>query len=1040
MPEHARERWFPRGVAAGILIAMHMAVAAFAQTVQPRFEHITPADGLSNERVYTIAQTPDGAMWFGTYHGLNRYDGYSITSYTTQLYDDPTIPLKIVNRIVPDARGNLWILSRNRFLRFDLATQRFTTIQHDTSKRFDESGFYYRGLAIDSSGMIWFGALDRLQRFDPRDSSFVMFRSDSSRPDRLPVDRIMDVTTDRQGRMWILAYDQKGYLCRYDGRTDAFENFPITYAPTVVAERAIVADSRGRIWIGGAPDGMIEFDPASRRSVVHHIPMRNGGSHVISLTEEGISRMWFGGWAGLHSYDPATGQLRSYFENKTDPMALQIDMISSVFVDRSGNLWLGVWGGGVDVVKAHQKKFGHLGVADRSEDRSEWVTAIGGSAPGTLAIGTGRGLFLLDRGTRVFTHTLFYPEDHTLRYGKNHVIDILERPDGRLWVSTYQGGLILLDPRTGSKSSFVHRPDDPGSISDNSTTHLMIDGDGDLWVAGRTRGLNLLKKGATSFIRYQHRAGDTTTLPTDRVWRPYQDRRGRIWVLLQGGGAALCQLDKASGRVSRVLYDTLNPLSSRFQFRHIQEMADGTFWLGGEDNGLVHFDPGTGRYEQFTEREGMPYAYMGGFLYDGKGTIWFVSPKGLSRFFMAEKKFETFERGTDIREESYSTGAFYRAPDGTMYFGGRSGITFFHPDSIRLNLAVPETRIVDLQVFGRSVATPLPIAMLEEVTLDHGQNYFSFGFIGLDYTDPRKNLFAYRMQGIDRDWIQTGTLLYASYTHLDPGTYTFRVRSSNNDGVWDPHGAAIRVVIQPAWWQTWWFRALALLAVAGIVYGLYRYRVDRLLEVERTRTAIATDLHDDIGTTLTSIALFSDIAKGEIATNAPQAVERLERIAASSRELLGQMNDIVWAVKPDNDSLQSAILRMADVAGVLCAARGIEHTIQVPDRIDDVHLTMHQRRNILLVFKEMVNNVLKHSRATHVAIDVALSGPGAASPGIRCSVRDNGVGFDADGTARGNGLKNMRARAAAIGGTLTIRSAPGEGTHMELFAPVKSPV
>ena len=156
--------------------------------------------------------------------------------------------------------------------------------------------------------------------------------------------------------------------------------------------------------------------------------------------------------------------------------------------------------------------------------------------------------------------------------------------------------------------------------------------------------------------------------------------------------------------------------------------------------------------------------------------------------------------------------------------------------------------------------------------------------------------------------------------------------------------------------------------------------VNRLLEVERTRTAIATDLHDDIGTTLTSIALFSDLAKGEIATNAPQAVERLERIAASSRELLGQMSDIVWAVKPDNDSLQSAILRMADVAGVLCAARGIEHTIHVPDRIDDVHLTMQQRRNILLVFKEMVNNVVKHSRATRVAIDVTLPGSGA-TPG-----------------------------------------------------------
>lgn len=1026
-------------VAAVMLAILLVAAQVSAQVVQPRFEHITPALGLSNERVYTIAQTPDGAMWFGTYHGLNRYDGYTITPFTTQLYDDPATPLKIVNRIVADVNGHLWILSRNRFLRFDLATQRFTTIQRDTSGKFDESGFYYRGLAIDSTGKIWFGALDRLQRFDPRDSSFAEFRKDTTHAGALQADRILDITVDRGGRVWVLAYGKKSSLFRADVRSGSFESYPIDHTPTVVAERAILADTSGRLWIGGSPDGVIAFDPASGRSTVHRIPMRNGGSHVLSMTVDGGSRLWFGGWAGLHAYDIATGQVTSYFENKHDPLALQIDMISAVFVDRSGNLWLGVWGGGVDVVKARQKKFGHIGVAEHPEDKSEWVTAIEGLADGRKAIGTGRGLFLWDPVTGGFAHHAFHPDDQSLRYGKNHVTDIKERPDGKIWIGTYQAGLILFDPRTGAMTSYRHDPANAGSICDDSPTHLLLDRDGDLWIGGRTQGLSLLRSGARSFRRFQHVVGDSTTLPTNRVWRPYQDRQGRIWVLLQGSGAALCTIDKVIGKVSRVLFDSLHPESSRFQFRHIQEMADGTFWLGGEDNGLVHFDPSTGHYEQFTEREGMPYAYMGGFLHDGKGVIWFVSPKGLSRFSIHERRFETFEQGTDILEESYSTGAFYRAPDGSMYFGGRGGITFFHPDSIRLNSTVPETRIVDFQVFGRSVDLARPIALIDEVVLDHGENFFSFGFVGLDYTDTRRNRFMFMMDGVDRGWVEAGTRRYASYTNLDPGTYTFHVRSSNNDGVWDPVGASVRVSVRPAWWQTWWFRVLLLLTVAAGVYGFDRYRVNRLLEVERTRTAIASDLHDDIGTTLTSIALFSDLAKAEVATNAPQAIERLDRIASSSRELLGQMSDIVWSVKPDNDSLQSAILRMADVAGVLCAAKGIEYTIHVPDRIDEAHLTMQQRRNILLVFKEMVNNVLKHSRATRVIIDLTLTGPPTAATELRCSVRDNGVGFDPGAVGKGNGLRNMQTRAAAIGGVFAIHSSPGEGAFLELVVPVKSP-
>lgn len=1027
---------------AGVLLtALSCGIGAsvHAQTVPPKFDHITTEHGLSHHLVYTLAQTPDGAIWIGTYHGLNRYDGYSVKSFTTQLYDDPAIPLKVVNRILADTKGNLWIVSRNRFLKYNLASRQFLVIQHDTSGKFNEAAFYYRGLAIDSTGNVWLGAIDRLQRFNPADSSFVTLTVDSAATGALHSSHILDITVDRSGRVWVLVLvrvegGDVGELYRFDEATNTFERFPISYRSREFAERALLADSRGKIWIAGSPDGVIEFDPTTNASVVHKTPMRNGTSHTISVFEDKRSRIWIGGWAGLHIFDPATQQLASYYEDKTDPFALQIDMISAVYEDQSGNMWLGIWGGGVDVLKARRKQFGHFKVAEKPDEKSEWVTAIYADKKNTLWFGTGRGLFAFDWKTKSFRRFTFYPADKTIRYGKNHVQDIVERDDGKLWVSTFQGGLVLLDPRSGDSKLFLHNPNNPASLSENVLQHVMIDNDDDLWVATRTRGLNLLKKGSNAFIRFQNRKDDSTSVSTNRIWRAYQDRSGKIWVMMEGPGSSLSLVDKASGKFTRVLFDKQNPESHAFPFRHVQEDTDGTFWLAGQDNGLFHFNPANGSFERFTEREGLPFPYTGGILHDGKNRIWFVSPKGLSRFSIAEKTFETFEYGADIAERSYSNGAAFRTSDGYMYFGGRNGVTYFHPDSVQTNDVPPETRIVDVQVFGTSLNFPTHISQLDHIEIRHDQNYLSFEFVGMDFTDPPKNQFRYMMAGFDEGWIHAGARRYASYTHLDPGTYTFKVKSANNDGVWGKE-VSLGVIVKPAWWQTWWFRFLAFVAVAGILYAAYRYRLNRMLEVERTRATIATDLHDDIGTTLTSIALFSDLAKQDMRENPSLAAERLDKIVGSSRVLLDQMNDIVWSVKPQNDSLENAILRMTDVARTLFDVKGIEHTITLPQLIDDVKLSMQQRRNILLIFKEMINNVVKHSKATMVTIEVADGAIEKGMTGVRVSVKDNGKGFDTSVAAKGNGLKNMQSRAASIGGTVTIRSTLGEGTHAELAVP-----
>ena len=287
--------------------------------------------------------------------------------------------------------------------------------------------------------------------------------------------------------------------------------------------------------------------------------------------------------------------------------------------------------------------------------------------------------------------------------------------------------------------------------------------------------------------------------------------------------------------------------------------------------------------------------------------------------------------------------------------------------------------------------------------------------------------------------IKTGSR-QASYTHLDPGDYVFTVKGTNGDGVWSPQTASIRLRIAPAFWQMWWFLAVVVLLLSASLYALYRYRLRKLLEIERTRSFIATDLHDDIGASLTSIALSSDLARREVGAASPAAAKRLEKIAETSRSLLDSMNDIVWSIKPENDALEQTILRMEDYAVEMLEENGIDLHVQIPDEMKRMKLPMDVRRNLFLIFKEAIGNVLKHANADHVDVRIAWSTAGRRTSDLLLSITDNGTGFDPASRKQGNGLVNMGLRAAHLRGNVDIISAQGQGTKVEIRFPIKSPI
>jgi hypothetical protein len=361
-----------------------------------------------------------------------------------------------------------------------------------------------------------------------------------------------------------------------------------------------------------------------------------------------------------------------------------------------------------------------------------------------------------------------------------------------------------------------------------------------------------------------------------------------------------------------------------------------------------------------------------------------------------------------------------KARNGELFFGTYNGLMRFLPRNLRDNPYIPQVAITEFSKFNRQVQLDSSISHLQRIVLDYDDKVFSFEFAGFNFFRPEKNGYAYMMQGFDSGWVYCGIKNEATYTNLDPGEYVFRVKASNNDDVWNEAGASLQVIILPPYWQTWWFRLLAILAMTAAIYGVYRYRLAKLLEVERLRLRIASDLHDDIGSNLSSIALSSRLMLRDTSLSS-HVRSQLDRIANTARRTADSMRDVVWMINPENDELDNMVLRMKDIAANLL--QDIPYTFSAPRDGLSNSIGLEVKTNIFLVYKESLNNIVKHSCATAVDIEVLKS-----NGSIVITIRDNGVGFNTRTPTTGNGLKNFQRRVDAVNATLIIASEPGKGT------------
>jgi ligand-binding sensor domain-containing protein len=934
--------------------------------------------GLPHNSVTALAQTRDGYLWLGTSNGLARFDGVRFT-----VFRGTDLPGLKSNRILclhKDAQGALWIgTAEGGLARYDKG--RFTSLSVSEGLSSDTVLCVGEG----TSGELWVGTDLGLNRSSAgRAEGF--FQTEA-----LPDNPVYALCQPQRSPM--LFATRKGlYQFRHE-RIEPYETPGLELMRS--AFYCLHGDAEGRLWAGGEA-GLFRLPADGAKGAGP--PVMLSSASPLCLVERANREIWFGTSAG-DVWRVAPGATNTLGAQKVwrFPSA-----VTALLDDCEGNLWVGTAADGLQRLKRRQLRLIPL---PEGLGRG-WAPCLFETGEGELRLLAGdKGLYGCQNGQLTLLERLPLPDGLAVRaVCGNHA--------GEVWIGTHGDG--LLECGRGVLNQFSERD----GLSDSAIEALYAEDNGGLWIGTRNGGLNYFKERAVT------RFNTPWGFSVNYACALEKDQQGSLWIGTTGDG--LFQLTQ--GRF--VAYTETNGLPSG-EIRTLHADRDGSLWIGTA-KGLCRIKEG--RVTAFTGKGGLPGEPILQLRSDDEGNLWLGCSSGIFRARKDQLKACAEGRTGFLDVVSYgkedglpglqclpeALSGPNRAGGGWFWFSTTKGLVAVQRRGLGWNTLPPPVVIEHALVENEDV--PLNSA----VRVAPGKESLQFQYTALSFTTPGKVLFRYQLEGFDRDWSEASTSRTARYPKVPPGKYRFRVLARNNDGVWNEGGAGLAVVVIPFWWQTNWFRLAVAVVVVSALGGLYRLRQIRRREIERLRVRIASDLHDDVGSSLWSITLLSRMLAqhGALSSEGQQDANEIHRIAVQTSN---SIRDIIWLINPAFDSLQDLVLRMKDAAGTMLGGTEYRLTCEGIDLARK--LPPDFRQNIFFLFKEALTNIAKHARATQVEVRLE-----ERLGQWRFVLRDNGVGFDPTAETAGNGLKNLRARAAKMGATLEIESQPGQGTTLVLIA------
>ncbi|HYG39570.1 MAG TPA: two-component regulator propeller domain-containing protein [Cytophagales bacterium] len=824
------------------LIGLFIHTSVYSQKHNLKFKHIGTDQGLSHSNVIRILQDSEGFMWFATRDGLNKYDGYNFTIYKNNPNDPHSLSINNTKRIIEDKEGYLWVTTWGGGInKFDKEKESFTQYRHDENNPNSLSDDFVHSVLEDHKGNLWLGTdVGGLNLFDRKTNKFTHYINDPNDSTSISNNKIRDIFEDSNHNLWIATENGLNLFDREKKTFKRFKNNPSD--PNSLSNnhiRVVFEDSHKNLWIGSYGGGLELFDyPKGKFTHFKNDPKNSNtlpNNQVIHMAEDDEGYLWVGlENGGLSIFNPLTKEFNNYLQDELDEGSLSNNSIYTIYKDKKGNMWVGTFNDGLNFV-SKDVKFKHY--RHNSSPRSlshNLVLCIYEDSKNNLWVSTdGGGLNLMDRKKGEFTH-FKHEEGNPNSICGNYVISITEDGEGNIWLGTWGDGVTVFNPEKKTYKHFKNNPKDPNSLGSNNIWKVFTDKEKNVWIGTYGKGLELFDKKNNSFIHFTSDLNDPTTVSYNNIFNIFEDSKGYLWISTDGGG--LNKFDKKTQKFKRYTHSKEKHSLSHNTAGAILEDTLGNLWIG-TDEGLDYLNTKTDKIISYHSRDGLPNDVIYGILDDEKGNLWISTNHGLSKFNPSSKTFKNFSSADGLQSNEFKRHAFCKSSSGILYFGGKNGFNEFHPDSVVSDSFDPPLVLTGFYIFNKPVpvatsngdfSLPGSITKTKEITLSYDQSVFSLQFASLNYTVPEKKQYSYKLEGFDKEWHEVGATRTATYTNLDPGSYTFRVRGLNNGGNWSKNEIALKINIEPPFWKTLWFKLILGFSIASLSVVIFNLRVNAI--------------------------------------------------------------------------------------------------------------------------------------------------------------------------------------------------------------------
>ena len=1023
-----------------------VSIYGYSQLSNYSFDNVNGIAGISGISVSAITQDNEGFIWIGTVDGLKKFDGYTTTIFhhkiddSTSLVDDEIITLCV------DNNDNIWVGTVNGLSIYNKKENSFSSFNN--TKEVDSSicGNVITGLTKDDHGNIWISSYDGGVCVGKKTKNGYLFQQSKELIKNNTTglsNQLFAVDFDTNKNLWV-ASDNGLYFFSKDRKFQ--KKLTANTADKLALARnsvyKIFTAKDGSVWVSGK--GMLDritYREAGGNynfSIKHYLPFI---ANINELTNWNINDFILdnnnNGWIATNDFGVIKFTLKAdsiynierFENNETSTTSLASSLVNKLFQDKFGTIWIGTEKG-VSKYLPSKKKFNESALLSGLQLNRD-ILAILYDKQERLWIGydSDTVLIIAKEADKIKKTYLKLPGS------SKNIIDqvnaIYQGANGSIYFATLQQGIFVFKNKSGSLNNgagwqIINRKNNTALIS-NNVYCFTEDKENDLWI-GTYKGLykyNIL----TNRLSPVYISPSLKAMPGYSVSTIFIDEEDAVWCGTDDG-LVILKSNKVQSIYKRIQNDSTS--LNHNEINCIISDKQKNIWVATKA-GLNRFDGKTRKFKRVNIAEELSQEQIKILHEDVAGNLWMGTYHGLLKFDTKQNKIYTYSLTDGLPSDQFHANSKAVDENGIIYFGTKKGIISFNTIKLQPATIIPPIVITNIKILNQDINTLADAAIIntykKECTLklNYNQNFISFEFAALNYINAQSNNYSYILEGIDKDWIQAGNKRFADYTDIKPGNYTFKVKAANSDGVWNETPATITVIIMAPWWQTWWFYLFCCVAAAAIIYTIYRIRINQLIKFYNLRSNIAKDLHDDVGSALSSISLLSNMAQQGKTTTHLQPEEIFSRIGDTSQKMIDLMDDIVWSVNPDNDRFSNMLIRMREYTAEMLEAKNINFDFVVDTNTNDLKIPMYMRKDYFLIYKEVINNLAKYSQAKNASIKIEHT-----AKNLKTTITDNGQGFDINKLSAGNGLNNIKKRVKDLHGTLSINSQISKGTCVTL--------